>query len=101
MLETCFAKQWVARRLRQSYLGAYLDSFAAADTAAGYAGSTVRTQLKLLWKFGRWLEQRRIRLSDLHEENLKRFLAESSWTDPIRRGYGATLNSFIEPLGAR
>jgi len=101
MLETCFAKQWVARRLRQSYLGAYLDSFAAADTAAGYAGSTVRTQLKLLWKFGRWLEQRRIRLSDLHEEHLKRFLAESSWKDPLRRGYGATLQRFLDHLRER
>jgi len=101
MLETCFAKQWVARRLRQGYLGAHLDSFAAADTAVGYAGSTVRTQLKLLWKFGRWLEQRRIPLSDLHEEHLKRFLAESSLKDPLRRGYGAALQRFLNHLRER
>ena len=101
MLETCFAKRWVAPRLRQSYLGAYLDSFAAADTAVGYAGSTVRAQLKLLWKFGRWLEQRRIPPSDLHEENLKQFLAESNWKDPLRRGYGATLQRFLDHLRQR
>lgn len=101
MLETCFAKRWVAPRLRQSYLGAYLDSFAAADMAVGYAGSTVRAQLKLLWKFGRWLEQRRILPSDLHEEHLKQFLAESNWKDSLGRGYGASLRRFLDHLRQR
>lgn len=98
MLRAFFADSKAVERLRGSAVGAHLDSFAAAVSALGYQGSTVRLQLWLLRDFGLWLGRRGVSLTELDEAILERFVARCRRRGRLRRGDAATVRRFLTHL---
>jgi hypothetical protein len=55
-------------------LGAHLDSFAALLSEQGYCKTTEHNKVRLVADLSGWLEQKRIPLQQLNEEQIKAFL---------------------------
>jgi site-specific recombinase XerD len=99
MLEHFFADLEVAGRLRRGPLGPYLDSYAAAIDALGYARSTTREQLWSLAELGRWLERQEGAAADLDERVVETFLtARRRRRRRLRRSDAATYRRFLDHL---
>jgi hypothetical protein len=56
------------RRLRDNPLVSHLAPFATSLVEDGYVKSTVQSKLNLLSSFGRWLERRRLSITDFDEQ---------------------------------
>jgi site-specific recombinase XerD len=81
--------------------GAHLDSFIATATELGYARFTVRDRLRLLRDLERWLERRSLKLVDLDEQVVGRFLERRRRQDNLRRGHARAISDFLEHLRQR
>src|SRR3989454_1284840 len=82
-------------------IGSHLDSFAAHLAACGYASTTVRSQLRLLGDFDRWLIRRRCGIHELDDELVGSFVKGSKRRGRLHRGHAATLHQFLAHLRAR
>jgi site-specific recombinase XerD len=82
-------------------IGSHVDSFAAHLVACGYASTTVRSQLRLLGDFDRWLTRRRCGIHALDDELVDTFVTGSKRRGRLHRGHAATLHQFLAHLRAR
>src|SRR5712691_3349696 len=82
-------------------IGSHVDSFAAHLAACGYASTTVRSQLRLLGDFDRWLIRRRCGIHELDDELVDTFVQGSKRRGRLHRGHAATLHQFLAHLRAR
>src|SRR3970040_3048150 len=74
MLERLVKDPTAVQRWRPGRLRSYLDSFVEAVSDLGYARSSLQARMWLLGDLGRWLKRRNLRLADLGEPLLTRFL---------------------------
>jgi len=81
--------------------GLHVDSFAAHLAGCGYASTTVRSQLRLLGEFNRWLIRHRCGIRELENELVDTFVKGSKRRGRLHRGHAATLHQFLTHLRAR
>ena len=81
--------------------GSQVDSFAAHLVACGYASTTVRSRLRLLGEFNRWLIRHRCGIRELDNELVDTFVKGSKRDGRVHRGHAATLHQFLAHLRAR
>ena len=81
--------------------GSQVDAFAAHLVACGYASTTVRSQLRLLGEFNRWLIRHRCGVRELDNELVDTFVKGSKRHGRVHRGHAATLHQFLAHLRAR
>lgn len=98
MLENYFKEAAVLRRHREGLLGPYLDSFVSLAGDLGYPRSTVRYQCQVIHGFGRWLEQNRLRVVDIDDALVQRFLKEREGSNLVRSGGGACVLRLVDLL---
>lgn len=98
MLDQFFTQHGPVLRLRAGLLGPYLDGFAARLSQAGYARSTVRTQLWLVADLDRWLTRRAFHVTQLCPGLTDAFISRRRRTGGVRRGDAATLRLLLDHL---
>ena len=74
MLERCFKTSLTPHRLREGRVGPFLDGFAEVLFAEGYGPTTVRRLLCAADHLGRWTARRGVRIVDIDEAVIARFL---------------------------
>lgn len=67
MLDDYFTRRESLRRHRAGVFGAHLDTYTSLLTELQYRPDSVRDHCYLFRDFGRWLQRRRLRLSDLDD----------------------------------
>lgn len=85
-------------RLEDNALGSHLQALARCLVEDGYAGETIRSKLKLLGDFGRWLARTGLTVAHLEEGHVSAFVKQRQH---VRRGDLRTLEQFIEHLRKR
>lgn len=98
MLEHYLNNPTVVERLRYERLGPYLDRFAASLADEGYAPSTVRLQIGVVARLGRFLAARDVAVADLDERVVGVFLEEVQGAVGRRRGDRAIARRLLEQL---
>ena len=98
MLERLFKDPTAVQRWRAGLLGSYLDSFVEAVSDLGYARSSLQARMWLLGDLGRWLKRRNLRLADLGEPLLTRFLDGRHRRRCLRRDDTRIARQFLEHL---
>lgn len=98
MIEVFFKQPAVVRRHRAGPLGSYIDSFAKRLREKGYAHFTVRHQIRVITKLGKWLARRKVLASELNSEKAEEFAAHRRRYGRLREGDVATLKQFLQHL---
>jgi hypothetical protein len=62
----------VLRRLQEGVFGPYLPAFAVSLQQGGYSKGCIRRHLRAADRFGAWLSQQKLTLSDLTRALVKR-----------------------------
>ena len=84
--------------LRASPLGAHLDLFSSLLLELGYTTGIAQWQIRLTARFGWWLAERGLQVTDLNEGLAELFAREPGNRRCLRRGLAATLHRFAEHL---
>jgi site-specific recombinase XerD len=79
-------------------LSEYIDAFAVAQKARGYADHSIRQQIVAVGYFSQWLKHRRIALRDLDDDTVDRFLRLRQRQSRIRRGDRKALKAVVAML---
>ncbi len=95
-MELFFKSSETLLRLHEGPLGPYIESFAKLLTDQGYAQRSVRSYLRLVADFSRWLEQQRVIVEEITPEHIKQYFKQPHC--PSRRGYAFTLQRFLDLL---
>ncbi|MGA7951270.1 MAG: tyrosine-type recombinase/integrase [Thiobacillaceae bacterium] len=82
-------------RLEGNPLGSHLQALATCLVEDGYAEETIRSKLKLLADFGRWLARTGLTVAHLEEGHVSAFVKQRQ---QVRRGDPRTLEQFLEHL---
>ena len=82
----------------KSVLGTHVNTFMLAAADLGYSPSTMRTQLQILKKLIRWVQENDIVISNIDESITDRFLSESGRKGAVQRGDHKTLHRFLDHL---
>ena len=85
-------------RLEGNPLGSHLQALARCLVEDGYADETIRSKLKLLGDFGRWLARTGLTVAHLEAGHVSAFVKQRQH---VRRGDLRTLEQFIEHLRKR
>ena len=72
MLKQFFTQPKVLRRLQEGVFGPYLPAFAVSLQQEGYSKGCIRRHLRAADRFGAWLSQQKLTLSDLTRALVKR-----------------------------
>lgn len=81
-----------------SPLGPYIGSFAELLSEKGYAESTLKEKIRLIAGFGKWLHQKLLRVDDLDEQKIAKFLLHRKQQGFLCRSNRATLLMFLHHL---
>ncbi len=81
--------------LEDSPLGSHLQAYATWLVEDGYADETIRSKLKLLGDFGRWLGRTGLTVAHLEEGHVSAFVKQRQ---QVRRGDLRTLEQLLEHL---
>src|SRR4030066_83058 len=98
MLERLFKDPTAVQRWRAGLLVSYLDSFVEAVSDLGYARASLQARMWLLGDLGRWLKRRNLRLADLGEPLVSRFLDGRHRRRCLRRDDTRIARQFLEHL---
>ena len=94
-----FTKDYiVSERPIKSVLGTHVNRFMSVAADLGYSPSTMRTQLQILKKLIRWVQENDVVISNIDEGITDRFLSESGRKGAVRRGERKTLHCFLDHL---
>jgi integrase/recombinase XerD len=74
MLKQFFTQPKVLRRLQEGVFGPYLPAFAVSLQQEGYSKGCIRRHLRAADRFGAWLSQQKLTLSDLTRALVKRYI---------------------------
>lgn len=74
MADHFFSSPKVLQRLHLGPLGVDIDSFARLLTEQGYARRTAEEKIRIAADFSRWLDQQQLRIKDLDEKKISKFL---------------------------
>ena len=92
-MEQFFEKPQTLLRFHEGPLGPHIESFVKLLTDQGYAQRSVRSYLRLVADFTRWLEQQRVIVEEITPEHIKQYFKQPH--RPSRRGYAFTLQRFL------
>jgi len=81
--------------LRRGPLGPYLDGVAGGLSNQGYAIQTGQAKIRFLSDLSRWLERKKIKATDLTEEQLLRFVDLRERQRRLRRGDRQTVKQLL------
>jgi site-specific recombinase XerD len=95
MINHFYSGGWDVAHLRRGPLGPYLDGVAGGLFNQGYAIQTGRAKIRFLSDLSRWLERRKIRSTDVTEEQLGRFGDLRERQHRLRRGDRQTLKQLL------
>ena len=74
MLKQFFTQPKVLRRLQEGVFGPYLPAFAMSLQQEGYSKGCIRRHLRAADRFGAWLSQQKLTLSDLTRALVERYI---------------------------
>ncbi len=95
-MEQFFKDQRTLLRLRASYLGKFLDLFAAGLAELGYTRTTIRRKLETIVRFGNWLQARNVSVNEIGLEHVKEYL-DQRWQRSTK-GVPHSLERFVTHL---
>lgn len=100
MLEQIFKSKSTIQKLRSGILGKQIDDFATYFVAQGYSKKTFRSRFGLISKLSLWLQAHKLKLNDLNEQQLGKFIQYRKKTTAnfIGKGDGKTLQLLVEFL---
>jgi site-specific recombinase XerD len=98
MLEHFFKGAQTPQRLRQTYFGQYLDSFAARLVGDGYAVHSGWLHINTIEYFGKWLSKNSIAISQISAAHAEKFLLFRQRKQLLRRNDKASLKRMISLL---
>ena len=98
MIERFLSNPSVLQQLRDGPLGSYVDRFASRLSEQGYARSTAKNKLRLLADFSQWIHRQQLRVDELNEQRIIKFLKYRRKKGRVRLGNMATLQSLLEQL---
>jgi len=98
MLENYRSDPSTLDRLRNGPLGPYLDSYLAALERAGYAQSTIRSQVGLLSHLNQWLAHKELSVCGLDERCVEALLDERRRQGRLHRNDPTTARHFLSYL---
>jgi hypothetical protein len=98
MMEQFFVAALTLERLHTGPLAPYIDRFASLLSGGGYRRYSVREKLRLVGSLSCWLLREGLRVDDLDEQVVIRFLRHRGGKDSVRRGDHATLRLLLEQL---
>lgn len=101
MINPFFTKPAIRPCLHVGPLGSYIDGFAALLSERGYTKPSVTKRNLLVAKFNRWLRRRKIKINELNEHKVNRFLRQQITKDHVRSGNAATLRMLLQYLRER
>lgn len=85
MLDSLYTSAWAAPRLRATLLGPWLDSFADYLSGLGYALDSCRCQVVLAADLGRWMTHQKVRVADLDEALVEKYVGRRKTQRDRRR----------------
>lgn len=88
MISHYFGATWALARMHSGSVGRYVDGFAAALAAAGYAARTIRVHIRAAVHFGRWVDDHGIAIAALGDDSLFRFRRHLRRCRCIKRNEG-------------
>lgn len=86
------------QHLSMGPLGSYIDMFAILLSKQGYTQVTCRCKINLVYKFSLWLHKKKLRVDDINEQNVSKFLKNLKRLKQIRRGDAETLRMLLQCL---
>lgn len=100
MLEKIYFKQDSIQGLRQGVLGNYIDDFALYLYELGYSTKNLRFRLTIIRILSTWLAENHLKLFDVNEEQLNRFIKfrKKQVTTFYQKGNGKTLSYLVDYL---
>jgi integrase/recombinase XerD len=73
----------------------HLDAFAASLSEQGYSGLTTKVKLRVIFKFSKWLQKKHLRIEDINESCITRFIRYQNKRNLLRSGDQLALKQFI------
>jgi len=98
MIEEFFSNPAVLKRLHVGPLGSYVDAFASLLSEQGYARSTTKTKVSLIADYSQWLHRQQLRVDELDDQRIIKFLKYRRKRGRVHPGNIATLQSLLEQL---
>ena len=98
MIDHFYSQPKVLKRLHSGPLGSYIDSFAQILIVQGYQTSTAKHKIRIVADLSRWLEQQGLRVKDLDETTLKKYLLYKGRRGSIFKIEPPTLRALLEHL---
>ena len=84
--------------LRRGPVARHLDGFASWLWREGYARHTIRQKVHVVAELSHWLHRRRLRVTELDEQKLAKFVKHKRRHGRINRGDAATLHQLLDYL---
>jgi len=99
MKHQIYSCQKTEQDLRQGQLGAFVDELATVFLEKGYPKRYLQPRFAVIGELNRWLIQKRIKLCDLDQLQIERFIQHrSKQTSVVERGEIVTLDLLLEVL---
>jgi len=95
-MKELFEDQRTPSRLRASFLGKFLDQFAADLADSGYSRASIRRKLEVVVRFGNWLQARNIGVNQIKFAHVKEYF-DQRW-QRSHLGVPYTLKQFVNLL---
>ncbi len=98
MINQFYSNPRALQRVHEGPLGPYMDMFATYLHEKGYAQFTGHSQIRVIAKLSKWLEQRKLQIGDLDEKKIDEFILSRKHSGPLRHGEVAALYRSLEQL---
>jgi site-specific recombinase XerD len=98
MTSKWLSKFVAAECVRAGALRDHVATFATALAGHGYAESTRKEYVRLASEFGRWLDQKGVRVTEVDERSVAEFLAHLQRRGRAARSHRATLRTLVSSL---
>ena len=98
MIAHFFSQPKVLKRLRFGPLGSHIDSFAQILMVQGYQTSTAKHKIRIVADLSRWLNLQGLRVKDLDETTLNKYLLYKGRRGSIFKIEPPTLRALLEHL---
>lgn len=99
MINQIYTDHQKIQTLKQGPLGAYVDDLVTVLLKNGYSKAKLRPRFAVIGELNRWLIQKRIKLCDLDQLEIERFIQHrSKQTSMVFQGEMVTLNLLLDVL---
>lgn len=95
MVSKFYSRLSTLRHLHLGPLGEHIDAFAEWLSQQGYARELLRYKIRWVAYLSHWLHRRRLRVKDLDERRVERFLRQQCGHGDIKRGNSTTFRNLL------